>query len=129
MFFFNFILSKDPKKNTVVTSAVKQYTKFLRKKIKEMGRMPTHEENKKYYAEFSRLQKRVSVQVIQHQKNLLKRKNDDDRDWTGDKQAKIQYKITKPNSSRVNGPIIKSSVQKQGLIGICSRNSKKFDLL
>ena len=44
-----------PPKSKAEENTVKEYTLFLKKKIKILGRMPSTDENKKFFAEFNRL--------------------------------------------------------------------------
>lgn len=85
---------RPPNKPKPDAAQIKEYTVFLKTKIKKLGRMPSHEENKKFYAEFTRLKTKA-----------IKRKADDaDRDWTYNSEKKPK--------------LDKSKKSMQGLIGL-----------
>ena len=89
---------RPPNKPKADAAQIKEYTAFLKTKIKKMGRMPTQEENKKFYAEFTRLKTKA-----------VKRKADDeDRDWTANTEKKPKLDKSKKSMHGLIGKWTKS---------------------
>ena len=79
-----------PPKSKAEETTVKEYTLFLKKKIKILGRIPSHEENKKFFAEFNRLKN----------KDKKRKADESDKEWTLPSEKKAKTEKNKKLSSQ-----------------------------
>ena len=84
---------RPPNKPKAEAAQIKAYTIYLKSKIKKLGRIPSHEENKKSYAEFTRQKNRAA-----------KRKAEDsDKDWTYNLDKRPKYEKAKKSQQGLIG--------------------------
>jgi len=94
---------RPPNKSKPDAAKIKEYTVFLKAKIKKLGRMPNHDENKRFYAEFTK------------QKSRSGKRKADDEEWTINSEKKLKTEKHRKASSS------------QGLIALPVNLNQKSD--